>query len=96
MPKRKRNVDLDRLLAELHAKKRWLDTVIEGLEKAVQSPGHQLLEFIANVFGNGNRPGPKVDLGPPQRAKLTRLATEVQRSGAPRRKKRDDPVEVIH
>ena len=95
MPKRKRNVDLDRVLAELHAKKRWLDTVIEALERAIESPDHQLLESIVNAFANGDQSRPKVDLGPPQRARLTRLATEVQRSGA-RRKKKRDAVELVH
>ena len=95
MPKRKRNVDLDRVLEELHAKKRWLDTVIEALERAIESPDHQLLESIVNAFANGDQSRPKVDLGPPQRARLTRLATEVQRSGA-RRKKKRDPVELVH
>ncbi len=95
MPKRKRNVDLDRVLDELHAKKRWLDTVIEALERAIESPDHQLLESIVNAFANGDQSRPKVDLGPPQRARLTRLATEVQRSGA-RRKKKRDPVELVH
>ena len=93
--KRKRNLDLDRVLDELHAKKRWLDTVIEALEKAIQSPDYQLLECIANAFANGNQSGPKVDLGPPQRARLTRLASEVQKSGGRRRKKRD-LVELVH
>ena len=95
MPKRKRNVDLDRVLDELHAKKRWLDTVIEALERAIESPDHQLLESIVNALANGDQSRPKVDLGPPQRARLTRLATEVQRSGA-RRKKKRDPVELVH
>ena len=95
MPKRKRNVDLDRVLDELHAKKRWLDTVIEALERSIESPDHQLLESIVNAFANGDQSRPKVDLGPPQRARLTRLATEVQRSCA-RRKKKRDPVELVH
>ena len=95
MPKRKRNVDLDRVLDEFHAKKRWLDTVIEALERSIESPDHQLLESIVNAFANGDQSRPKVDLGPPQRARLTRLATEVQRSGA-RRKKKRDPVELVH
>ena len=95
MPKRKRNVDLDRVLEELHAKKRWLDTVIEALERAIESPDHQLLESMANAFANGDQSRPKVDLASPQRARLTRLATEVQRSGA-RRKKKRDPVELVH
>ena len=88
-------MDLDRVLAELHAKKRWLDTVIEALERAIESPDHQLLESIVNAFANGDQSRPKVDLGPPQRARLTRLATEVQRSGA-RRKKKRDAVELVH
>lgn len=95
MPKPNRHVDLDRVLDELHAKKRWLDTVIEVLEKAIQSPDHQLLESMANAFANGDQSGPKVDLGPPQRARLTRLAAEVQKSGGRRRKKRD-LVELVH
>ena len=95
MPKPKRHVDLDRVLDELHAKKRWLDRVIEGLEKAIQSPDHQLLESIANAFANGNQSRPKVDFARPQRARLTRLASEVQRSGGRRGKKRN-PVELVH
>ncbi len=95
MPKPKRHVDLDRVLTELYAKKKWLDTVIEALEKAIESPDHQLLESIENAFANGNQSRPKVDLGRPQRAKLTRLATEVRRSGNRHRKKRG-LVELVH
>ncbi len=70
-------VDMDQLLKELHEKKRWLDTMIVGLEKAVRSPHHQLIETAARVFDDleGNRP--KVDLLPRTQRKLAELALQV-------------------
>jgi hypothetical protein len=65
------------LLKELLEKKRWLDTVIEGLEKAVNSPGHQLIEITDRVFTELANGRPKVDLGLRQQKKLARLAGQV-------------------
>jgi hypothetical protein len=68
-----------RLLRELHEKKRWLDTMIEGLEAAAGSPHHQLIEQAGQIFENLHRKRPKVDLRGPQQRILADLASQVGR-----------------
>lgn len=85
------NVDL--VLEELHAKKRWLDTVIAGLEMALDSPQHRLLEMAAETFDLEPNGVPKVDLGGGPKAELTQLAVRVggsrpSRRAAPRVRRR--------
>ena len=72
-------VDIDLLLNELHAKRKWLDTVIAGLESAIESPDHRLIENLSAAYSNGHNGRPKVDLRSRQQAKLSRLASKVQR-----------------
>jgi hypothetical protein len=69
--------NLDRLLNELHAKKRWLDEVIGGLERALRSPDMQFVTTIAKTFGEESSARPKVDLRSRQQRKLARLASRV-------------------
>lgn len=68
-----------RLLQELHEKKRWLDTLISGLEEAAGSPHHQLIERAGEIFEHLNGARPKVDLRPPQQRVLAELAARVGR-----------------
>ena len=72
--------NLDRLLNELHAKKRWLDEVISGLEKALRSPDMQFVTLIAKTFGEESSSRPKVDLMSRHQRKLARLASRVTSS----------------
>ena len=69
--------NLARLLSELHAKKQWLDEVINGLETALRSPDMQLVASVAKTFGEESRSRPKVDLMSRQQRKLARLASRV-------------------
>lgn len=73
--------NLDRMLNELHAKKRWLDEVISGLEKALRSPDMQFVTSIAKTFGEESSARPKVDLMSRQKRKLARLASRVTTAG---------------
>ena len=73
------SVNIDLLLNELHAKRKWLDTVIAGLESAIQSPDHRLIESLSAAYSSRHNEGPKVDLRSRQQAKLSRLASKVQR-----------------
>jgi hypothetical protein len=70
-------INMDRLLKELHEKKRWLDTVIGGLEKAVNSPDHHLIENAHRLFADGGGRRPKVDVGVRQQKMLASLASQV-------------------
>ena len=80
--------DMHVLLNELHAKRKWLDTVIAGLESAIQSPDHRLIESLSAAYSNGTRGRPKVDLRSRQQAKLSRLASKVQRHTARKQSER--------
>lgn len=81
--------NMNRLLRELHEKKRWLDTMIEGLEAAAGSPHHQLIEKAGRIFEHLNGARPKVDLRRPQQEVLAGLASQVGRR-RPRRAARPD------
>jgi hypothetical protein len=78
------DANVNRLLRELHEKKRWLDTMIEGLEAAAGSPHHQLIEAAGQIFDHLNGGRPKVDLRRPQQRILADLATQVGRRRARR------------
>ena len=79
MKKEESSVKIDLLLNELHAKRKWLDTVIAGLESAIQSPDHRLIESLSAAYSSSQNGRPKVDLRSRQQAKLSRLASKVQR-----------------
>jgi hypothetical protein len=83
------DTNVNRLLRELHQKKRWLDTMIEGLEAAAGSPHHQLIERTGQIFEHLNGSRPKVDLRRPQQQILAGLASQVGRR-RPRRANRSD------
>ena len=72
-------VDLNRLLTELHAKRRWLDEVIRGLEEVVQSPELKFVTAITEVFGGDHGPMPKIDLETGGKRRLSRLASKVSK-----------------
>jgi len=69
-------VDIDVLLGELYEKKRWLDTVISGLETALDSPDHKFLESVKELFAGADGT-PKVDLKKQKQARLAKLAGQV-------------------
>ena len=82
------SVNIDLLLNELHAKRKWLDTVIAGLESAIQSPDHRLIESLSAAYSSRHNGRPKVDLRSRQQLKLSRLAAKVQRHTARRQSDR--------
>lgn len=71
------SLDIDRLLGDLHRKKRWLDTVIAGLEQAMQSPEIQLLAAVEAAYQDGQMP--RVDLAEDAGLLLRTLASKVPR-----------------
>lgn len=77
--------NVDELLQELLKKKQWLDTMIEGLEAAQNSPQHQLIEMVAKTFGDAGGKTPRVDLRRESKEELAALAEAV---GQPSRKRR--------
>jgi len=86
---------LDRLLRELYIKKYWLDMMIAGLESATQSADHQFIESVEKALSNARLNKPTVDLLDRQRAKLARLAQQVGRRGA-RRRRLDGAAQDAH
>jgi hypothetical protein len=83
------SLDIDRLLGDLHRKKRWLDTVIEGLEQAIQSPEIRLIDAVEAAFQDGQVP--HVDLAEDDGLLLRALASKVPRRN-PALEKRRAPV----
>jgi hypothetical protein len=80
--------NVNRLLKELHEKKRWLDVLIQALEAAEVSPDHQLIDSAERIFERLNGDRPKVDLRPQQQRILADLASRIGR----RRSRRALPV----
>jgi len=80
MPSAQReSLDIDRLLGDLYRKKRWLDTVIEGLEQAMQSPEIRLIDAVQAAFHDESTP--RVDLPTDEGSRLRALASKVPRRG---------------
>lgn len=75
-------VDLNRLLTELHAKRRWLDEVIRGLEEVLDSPELKFVTAITEIFGEDQGPRPKIDLEAGGQRRLSRLASRVTKPKA--------------
>jgi hypothetical protein len=71
------SLDIDRLLGDLRRKKRWLDTVIHGLEQAIQSPEIRLIDAVQAAFPDESIP--RVDLPPAEGSRLRALASKVPR-----------------
>jgi len=78
-PTQQEILDIERLLGELHRKKRWLDAMIEGLEEAVHSPQLQLLDAVQAVFEDGQTP--RVDIPADYQTLLLVLASQIPRRG---------------
>jgi hypothetical protein len=78
---------VETLLLELHEKKRWLDTMIDGLEAALASPEHQLIALAEEIFEGDAAAAPRVDLQREGRAALTVLARSVGATPQARRKR---------
>lgn len=70
-------LDIERLLDDLHRKRCWLDTVIEGLEQAVQSPEIRLIDAVEAAFKDGQTP--RVDILAHKGSLLQALAAKVPR-----------------
>ncbi len=83
---------VERLLEELHAKKRWLDHMIAGLEAAADSPQHRLIAQAAETFQEAGAASPKVDLIQSKRSELQRLA---QRVGGRRKRPAGTPMKPL-
>ena len=75
------------LLQELYEKKRWLDMMIGGLEAAVSSPEHRLIESVEKVFNGGSRMASRADLQRERRAALAMLARTVNSTPGARRRR---------
>ena len=60
-------VDIDLLLNELHTKRKWLDTVIAGLESAIQSSDNRLIESLGAAYSNGHSGGRRSTCAPGNR-----------------------------
>lgn len=80
--------NVEHLLKELHSKKKWLDVMIEGLETAMESPQHQLIEMAAKTFDQPRRRSPKVDYHEAQTGELVALAQQVGGGSTRRRRGR--------
>ena len=81
-------VKVERVLKELYAKKRWLDTMIASLEAAVESPHYRLIQRVNQALSNGDGAKPKVDIRKQQQARLAELATQVGKTRRIRRRGR--------
>ena len=82
-------VNLNRLLTELHAKRKWLDEVIRGLEEVLRSPELKFVTAITEVFGENDGPQPKIDLETGRKRRLSKLATQIGRTRSRTRNKAD-------
>ena len=80
--------NVEHLLEELHSKKKWLDVMIEGLEAAVDSPQHKLIEMAAKTLDQPRRRSPKVDYQEAQNGELIALARRVGGGSSRRRRGR--------
>lgn len=78
MPSEQReSLDIEKVLEDLYRKKRWLDTVIEGLEQAIQSPEIRLIDAVQAAFVDES--APRVDLAAHEGSLLRTLASQVPR-----------------
>jgi hypothetical protein len=71
-------INLDRLLVELHAKRKWLDDVIGGLEAVEHSPEVALVTAVEEILGSAWSPKPKVDLLGDRTRRLKPLLSQVR------------------
>ena len=76
---------VDSLLEELHEKKLWLDMMIKGLEAALDSPEHRLIQLAERTFEEHREEGARVDLEQQGKLALTTLARSVGKTPHARR-----------
>lgn len=70
-------MNLEKVLKDLNAEKRWLEGVIGALEIAGSSPAHRLIRSLdQSIWNGGRRRG--LHLGPRKRTELSKLARMVQ------------------
>ena len=67
------------ILEELHAEKRWLETMIGALEIASRSPAQRFATTLATSLARGRTGGSALNLGKQQRIQLIRLAGQVRK-----------------
>ena len=78
MPSEQReSQDIDQVLGDLHRRKRWLDTIIQGLEQAIESPEIRLIHAAEAAFQDES--GPRIDLQEDQGSLLRMLALKIRR-----------------
>lgn len=73
-------MNLPRLLQDLHAEKRWLETMIAALEVASRSPAHRFTGVLVSSLQKGAARGCIVRLNRQKKAELARLAKQVRRA----------------
>ena len=80
------NATLEGVLKDLHAKRDWVDKMIEGLENSMNSPQHKLINMAVESFTEQGDRLPKVDLGEGRQHELGVLAVAAASSkrGRPR------------
>ena len=72
-------MNLPRLLRDLHAEKRWLETVIAALEIASRSPTQQFAAVLVSSLEAQRWGGRILHLSRSKKAELARLAGQVRR-----------------
>jgi hypothetical protein len=73
-------MNLPRLLNDLHAEKRWLETMIAALEITSRTPAHRFTGVLISTLQDGELPECILHLGKQKKAQLARLAQQVRRA----------------
>jgi hypothetical protein len=84
---------VEALLGELHEQKRWLDMMIKGLEAALESPEHQLIELVERTFAEDEMEAPTVDYS--GKSALASLARSVGKSPQARRMRSQRGLQAV-
>ncbi|HYM13340.1 MAG TPA: hypothetical protein VEU62_21555 [Bryobacterales bacterium] len=82
-------MNLPRLLQDLHAEKRWLETMIAALEIASRTPAHRFTGVLISSLEDGELPECILHLGKQKKAQLARLAEQVRRDDLRKRSQAD-------
>ena len=86
---------VEALLEDLHEKKRWLDMMIKGLEAALESPEHQLIELVERTFAEDEMESPRVDMDYSGKSALASLARSVGKSPQARRMRSQRGLQAV-
>ena len=73
-------MNLEKVLKDLHAEKRWLESLIGALETASSSPAHRLIRGLDQSLWHSRR-ARGLRFGPQKKSELARLAQLVGRNG---------------